>query len=69
METLFLYVAVFFLVGAVLFFWGALIVHPDLLDDAIVSIGLSLAAIGLSQIMRYGLLQTNGLAMIFLSVR
>jgi hypothetical protein len=61
--------AIFFLFGSILFFWASLIVHPDLVNDAIVSIALSIAAIGLSQIMRYGLFQVTGATAVFFILR
>ncbi len=69
METLFLAAAIFFLLSSIMFFWGSLIFHPDFFNDAIVSIALSLTAIGLSQIMRYGLLQVSSLVAVIFIIR
>ncbi len=68
MEALFLTIAVIFLIGAIIFSWASFALHPELLDDAILSIGLSIISLGISQVFRYGLGQViNFASLLFLS--
>jgi uncharacterized membrane protein YvlD (DUF360 family) len=57
MATLFLAIAVIFLIGAVIFSWGSFALHPQLLDDAILSICFSILALGFFQVANNGVMQ------------
>ncbi len=55
MASLSLTVALFFLFASLVLFWLSRVVHVGLLDDAILSLGFSLTALGLSLVLTYGL--------------
>jgi hypothetical protein len=61
--------AVFFLIAAVLLFWLSRVVHPGLMDDAILSIGFALTALGLSQVMSVGFSRATPILALLLAVR
>jgi hypothetical protein len=61
--------AVFFLIASVVLFWLSRVVHPGLLDDAILSIGFALTALGLSHVISLGLSQATSILALLLAVR
>lgn len=54
MGYLVLAVSLFFLSASVVLFWLSRVVHPEMLDDAILSLGLSVTALGLAQVLTHG---------------
>jgi hypothetical protein len=62
-------VALFFLSASVVLFWLSRVVHPDLLDDAILSLGLSVTALGLAQVVTHGLARGLPVLALLLAVR
>lgn len=69
MSYLILAVALFFLVASLVLFWLSRVVHADLLDDAILSLGLSVTALGLAQVITHGLARALPSLALLLAVR
>jgi hypothetical protein len=69
MSYLILAVSLFFLSASLVLFWLSRVVHPDLLDDAILSLGLSVTALGLAQVITHGLARGLPVLALLLAVR
>lgn len=62
-------VALFFLCASLVLFWLSRVVHPEMLDDAILSLGLSVTALGLAQVITHGLARALPVLALLLAVR
>ena len=69
MASLTFLAAIFFLFAAVVLFWLSRIIHTELVDDAILSLGLAMTALGLSQVITGGLVRSLPVLAPFLAVR
>ena len=69
MSYVILAVALFFLSASLVLFWLSRVVHADLLDDAILSLGLSVTVLGVAQVITHGLARGLPVLALLLAVR
>jgi hypothetical protein len=69
MAFLILLAAVFFLLASVALFWLSRFIDAGLLDDAVLSLGFSLTAFDLSQVIAGGLARSLPVLALLLAVR
>lgn len=69
MTFLLLLAAVFFLLASMVLFWLSRFIDAGLMDDAVLSLGFSLTAFGLSQVVAGGLARSLPVLAILLTVR
>jgi hypothetical protein len=69
MASLALAVALFFLFASLALFWLSRVVHAGLLDDAILSLGFSLTALGLSQVISFGFARGMPIVTLLLAIK
>ena len=69
MTFLLLLAAVFFLLASMMLFWLSRFIDAGLLDDAVLSLGFSLTAFGLSQVMAGGVARSLPVLALILAVR
>jgi hypothetical protein len=62
-------VGLFFLGASLVLFWLSRLVHAGLLDDAILSLGLSVTALGLAQVINSGIAGGATILALLLGVR